>query len=421
MSSLAQPPSLENDEALQLEQRIAELEAELSNSYTNELFFKQSLDMLCIINFDGYFLTFNDALRETLGYSDEEIRAQPFINFVHPDDKEITVEVTKELIEGSNLLAFVNRYRVADGSYKYIQWNCSSDVDRGEMYASARDITMLRAIDQEHQILAEVIEEMNTAVSIYKLGDREDPSSLMLVNANEAALNLLGGGKKEDYIGKTIQSLYNNKISDDVIERYYAIVTGKNPEGRETFQTEAENGDGVFRIDCYKLEKDHISVLIEDITQQLRTEEALRQSLIQEEIIRMQQHTLEELSTPLIPITDSIVIMPLIGSLDSRRAQQVMDTLLHGVSASRSDTVIIDITGVSMVDTQVANVLIRAAEAVKLLGAEAMITGIRPEVAQTLIGLGINLGTLRTLSSLQNGIAIAMEKEYNARKSRFRR
>jgi rsbT co-antagonist protein RsbR len=135
----------------------------------------------------------------------------------------------------------------------------------------------------------------------------------------------------------------------------------------------------------------------------------------------MQQHTLEELSTPLIPITNSITIMPLIGSLDSRRAQRVMDTLLHGVAETRCDTVIIDITGVSMVDTQVANVLIRAAEAVKLLGAEAMITGIRPEVAQTLIGLGVNLGNLQTLSSLQNGIALAMEKEHKASTNRFRR
>jgi rsbT co-antagonist protein RsbR len=421
MSSLVQPPSREQDEGLQLEQRIAELEAELNNSYINELFFQQSLDMLCIINFDGYFVTFNDALRETLGYSDEEIRSQPFINMVHPDDRDETLKVTEKIMEGSNLFAFANRYRVADGSYKYIQWNVSSDVEQGQMYASARDITALRAIDQEHQILAQVIEEMNSGVSIYQLADHDDPNSLTLINANEAALNLLGGGPLEQYLGKTIQTLYNNGLEEDLILQYYAVATDRVPEGRVTLQTEGEDLAWAFRIDCYKLEKDHISVLTEDITQQLRNEETLRQSLIQEEIIRMQQHTLEELSTPLIPITNSIVIMPLIGSLDSRRAQRVMDTLLHGVAESRSDTVIIDITGVSMVDTQVANVLIRAAEAVKLLGAEAMITGIRPEVAQTLIGLGVNLGTLRTLSSLQNGIALAMEKEHSTRSNRFRR
>jgi len=72
---------------------------------------------------------------------------------------------------------------------------------------------------------------------------------------------------------------------------------------------------------------------------------------------------------------------------------------------------VLDITGVSMVDTQVANVLVRAAESIKLLGAEAMITGIRPEVAQTLVNLGVDLSNLRTLSSLQSGIAQALASE----------
>lgn len=421
MSSLAQPPSQEQDEVLQLERRIAELEAQIADSYTNELFFKQSIDMLCIIDFDGYFVTYNDALKETLGYSDEKLRSQPFINFIHPDDRENTLKVTEEITRGNNLIAFSNRYQIADGSYKHIQWNVSSDVERQRMYASARDITALRALDQEYQVLAEVIEEMSTAVSIYRLADRNNPASLVLVDLNEPTLKLLGGNKKADYIGKTIQDLYNHQIDQDIIDRYYAVATGKIPEGRSTFQIEGKDLVWAYRVDCYKLEDDHIGVLIDDITQQLRAEEALRQSLIQEEIIRMQQHTLEELSTPLIPITNSITIMPLIGSLDSRRAQRVMDTLLHGVAETRCDTVIIDITGVSMVDTQVANVLIRAAEAVKLLGAEAMITGIRPEVAQTLIGLGVNLGNLQTLSSLQNGIALAMEKEHKASTNRFRR
>jgi len=104
-------------------------------------------------------------------------------------------------------------------------------------------------------------------------------------------------------------------------------------------------------------------------------------------------------------------VMPLIGSMDSRRAQQVMDTLLHGVAETKATNVILDITGVSVVDTQVANTFIRAAQAVKLLGAQVMITGIRPEVAQTLIGLGVDLSEIVTSSSLQVGIATAFSKQ----------
>jgi rsbT co-antagonist protein RsbR len=149
---------------------------------------------------------------------------------------------------------------------------------------------------------------------------------------------------------------------------------------------------------------------VEDITESKRTEEAMRRSLLQEEIIKAQEAALAELSTPLIPFSDQVVVMPLVGAMDSRRAQQVMDTILHGVAESRAQVVILDITGVALVDTRVANALIQVAQAVKLLGAQAVLTGIRPEVAQALVGLGVDLGGIVTRSSLQSGIAFAIGK-----------
>src|SRR4029434_6075480 len=130
---------------------------------------------------------------------------------------------------------------------------------------------------------------------------------------------------------------------------------------------------------------------------------------LQEEMISIQATALAELSTPLIPISERVVVMPLIGSLDEQRAQRVLDTLLHGVSGSGAQIAILDITGVPIVDTQVANALIRAAQSVKLLGAQVVLTGIRPEVAQTLVGLGVDLGMIITRSSLQRGIALAIQ------------
>jgi rsbT co-antagonist protein RsbR len=127
-----------------------------------------------------------------------------------------------------------------------------------------------------------------------------------------------------------------------------------------------------------------------------------------EEVITAQKEALRELSTPIIPISDTVMIMPLIGTIDTARAQQVIETLLEGVAASRIRTAIIDITGVLLVDTQVANVLIQAAQAVKLLGAQVVLTGIRPEVSQTLVGLGIELRGIVTQSTLQSGIAYAI-------------
>jgi rsbT co-antagonist protein RsbR len=149
-----------------------------------------------------------------------------------------------------------------------------------------------------------------------------------------------------------------------------------------------------------------ISTIARDIRENKRAEdERIR---LQEEIIRIQDATLRELSTPLIPISDTVMVMPLIGALDAQRTQQIMETLLHGISTSRAQVAILDITGVAVVDTQVANALLQAAHAVRLLGAQVALTGIRPEVAQTLVGLGVDLSGIVTYSTLQSGIAFAI-------------
>jgi anti-anti-sigma factor len=150
-----------------------------------------------------------------------------------------------------------------------------------------------------------------------------------------------------------------------------------------------------------------VLVAFEDITARKQAEE--ERTRAQAEYIQMQTILLEELSTPLIPITQNVVVMPLIGSIDSRRAQQVLNALLQGIAERRARVAILDITGVPIVDTQVAGALIRAAQAAQLLGAQVVLTGIRPEVAQTLVGLGTELNGIVTRSDLQSGIAFATQ------------
>ncbi|MGB7923342.1 MAG: PAS domain-containing protein [Pyrinomonadaceae bacterium] len=139
-----------------------------------------------------------------------------------------------------------------------------------------------------------------------------------------------------------------------------------------------------------------------------RTEE--ERTRLRDEIIRMQAARLEELSTPLIPLGDRIVVMPLIGTVDAERAERALDTLANGVITKGSRVAIIDITGVSTVDTQVASALMRAAQVLRLLGAEAVLTGVRPRVAQTLVGLGVDLSSIVTRSNLQSGIDYARKR-----------
>jgi PAS domain S-box-containing protein len=141
-----------------------------------------------------------------------------------------------------------------------------------------------------------------------------------------------------------------------------------------------------------------------------RKQAELAQAELQQEVIAAQQRALAELSTPLIPVNDEVVVMPLVGSIDSQRAQEILETLLVGIEQQQARLVIIDITGVQIVDTHVANALVRAAQAVGLMGARVMITGIRPEVAQTMVNVGIDLSAITTRATLQSGIAEALRR-----------
>jgi rsbT co-antagonist protein RsbR len=127
-----------------------------------------------------------------------------------------------------------------------------------------------------------------------------------------------------------------------------------------------------------------------------------------ENTIMLQKVALQELSAPLIPVFDKITVMPLVGTIDTDRAKKIMENLLQGVVKHRSQVVLIDITGVPVVDTMVAHHIIQAAEAVRLVGAQCLLVGIRPEIAQTIVNLGINLNQIITKNSLKKGIEDAL-------------
>jgi rsbT co-antagonist protein RsbR len=129
-----------------------------------------------------------------------------------------------------------------------------------------------------------------------------------------------------------------------------------------------------------------------------------------DDVIRRQQQEIMELSTPVVKVWDGIVAVPLIGSLDSARTQVVMESLLEGIIAHGAQIAIIDITGVPTVDTLVAQHLIKAVAAARLMGAECIISGIRPQIAQTMVQLGIELQNVITKASLADAIRLAFDR-----------
>ena len=166
----------------------------------------------------------------------------------------------------------------------------------------------------------------------------------------------------------------------------------------------------------YSEEREHMIAAVHDFifrmactaynTYTSERERALNESAIeQERLIEM----LRDLSSPIMPVHDSILVLPIVGAIDTRRAQIIMEDLLEAIVVRQADMVIIDITGVPLVDTAIANYLIHTTKAVHLLGAHIILVGISAEVAQTLVGLEVDLQSLTVRANLQDGINYALE------------
>src|SRR5215216_4451557 len=123
-----------------------------------------------------------------------------------------------------------------------------------------------------------------------------------------------------------------------------------------------------------------------------------------ERIIRQQQEAIRELSTPVLQVRERLLILPIIGVLDSQRARQVTEQLLRAIRANRAKVVVIDITGVPTIDSTVANHLVQTVEASRLMGASVIITGLSSEIAQTLVTIGVDLSKMNAVGDLQGGI-----------------
>ncbi|MBK5006033.1 STAS domain-containing protein [Pseudomonas sp. S32] len=137
----------------------------------------------------------------------------------------------------------------------------------------------------------------------------------------------------------------------------------------------------------------------------IRTYQASRET-----VIRRQQEELLELSTPVVKLWDGVLALPLIGTLDSQRSQTVMESLLQRIVDTGSEIAIIDITGVPTVDTLVAQHLLKTVTAIRLMGADCIISGIRPQIAQTIVHLGLDLGTLTTKANLSDALKLALTR-----------
>ncbi len=207
---------------------------------------------------------------------------------------------------------------------------------------------------------------------------------------------------KEEY------SISKVKERIERIENVLASVAAGDMDAR----IESETEDDLSGIEAA------IDLLIDDLTDELKQREKMQKevedklSKIQEQqkTIFQQQEDLLELSSPVSKVWDNVLILPVIGTLDSQRTQIMMENLLEKIVETGCTLAIMDITGVPTVDTQVANHLLKTVTSARLLGAECIISGISPAIAQTIVHLGIDLSSVKTKATLQDAMIFAMRQ-----------
>lgn len=398
-----------------LQQQITELQRRLAGSEARERTMRQLLDnipsSIYATSKEGVIAVVNAPFAAQWGHSPADFEGRPLLDLFPPEVAAAWQQNIDTILAAPGIQTSQEIYGEGEQARHYDNLRFPITDATGTVIGLggvATDITNHVRAEASYADTRRILEGIvnNSPAVIYV---KSPESRLMLVNRMYAAVI---GRPMEDLVGRTEDEIFPPEMVASWRESDRMLFENEQPlRTANTFYIDGEPREFItVQFPLYDHERRPYAIcgISTDVSELKQAEE--ERARLQDEIIAAQQAALRELNTPLIPLAEDVVVMPLIGSIDSARAGQVLETLLEGVSRHRARIAILDITGLPVVDTQVAAVLLQAAQAVKLLGSEVLLTGIGPEVAQTLVGIGADLSGLKTPGTLQAGIQYALRR-----------
>jgi rsbT co-antagonist protein RsbR len=364
---------------------------------------------LALIELDtkGSILAWNRMAEAVFGWPEQEVLGRSIDIIVPEQAREHAHAMARALVQGEVRHSRHQNIR-KDGELITCQWY--SAPIRGEdgqidlIYCEVRDVTGEEALQQRNKVMQALV--AHSPLGIFAKG----PDGRYVYANEEFARSV--GLTVEEVLGRDDYGIFEREIADSLRRHDADLIATRRLMAREDPGVGPDTGRIYWslKFPLFTETGETLAVcgMVNDITP-IRLDKKERASL-QQQIIDYQNLLLAELSTPLIPVAEGVLVMPLIGSIDDARARRIMEALLEGVSRHRARSVILDVTGISVMDGSVAEALIRSARGARLLGAEVLLTGIKPATAQVFAGLGGDLAGLVTLGSLQTAIAYALQR-----------
>jgi PAS domain S-box-containing protein len=348
----------------------------------------------------GRVVTWNRGAEAVVGYRAEEVLGQSVSMFYTDEDRAADV-VARELQTARET-----------GRFEFEGWRVRKG---GERYWASVVLTPIR--DEAGQLtgfakISRDVGERGRADTMFRGLLEAAPDAIVIVGPDGRIVlanrqtDLLFGYDREDLIGREVEILVPPRFRQrhpDYRTRYFSD-TRVRPMGvgLELFGLRRDGTEFPVEISLSPLETEQgslVSAAIRDVTE--RREQELR--------LMRQRDEIMELSTPVIQVWDKVLALPIIGTLDSGRAARLTEGLLESIAKNQAEVVILDISGVPTIDTMVAQHLLKTVQAATLMGAVSIMSGVRPETAQAIVHLGINLGQLRSRNTLRDALQLALQ------------